>query len=381
MTDEFLPYSLPHIDDDDINAVVEVLKSGWLTTGPKCEEFESKLAEYIGCKYVVAVSSCSAALHLACIGFDIGPGDEVITTPLTFAATINQILHVGAKPIFVDIDINTGLIDIDKIEEKITPKTKALLPVHYAGMSCDLDGLKILAEKYSIRIIEDAAHAIGTQYKGKKVGADSDAACYSFYPIKNMTTIEGGAIATNSETVSNLARKYALHGISKDAWKRYRAEGTWFYEVLHCGFKYNLTDVQAALGLQQLKKLDSMIAIRNSYAEIYYDRLRDLKDLVLPPREKNGVHAYQLFVVRVQEGAKYTRNDFIDKLRSRGIGTTVNFIPVPLHPYYRDTLSLAIDDYPVTNQFYSQCVSLPLYPKMSIADVNRVCDTIFEIMS
>ncbi len=384
MTQPFLPFALPLIESEEIDEVVDTLKSGWITTGPKTQKFEEMMKDYIGCKHAIAVNSCTAALHLSLLGWEIGPGDEVITTPLTFAATINTILHVGATPILADIDFKTGNIDPVQLEKKITKKTKAIVPVHYAGLACDLKALRKIADQHKLIMIEDSAHAIGTITGGEQVGKTSEAACFSFYPIKNMTTGEGGLVATNNDEVASRIRAWALHGMSKDAWARYTSKGRWYYEIVYPGFKYNMTDIQAALGIVQLRKLEKFIEVRNKYADIYRARLGSHPDLIMPAPAAEGTgerHTHHLFVLRLKETAKVKRDDFIDQLKDEGIGATVNYIPIPMHPYYRDTLGWKIEEFPNTKKFFEGCLSIPLYPKMQESDVHRVADTILKILS
>ncbi|MGA9097610.1 MAG: DegT/DnrJ/EryC1/StrS aminotransferase family protein, partial [Methanotrichaceae archaeon] len=274
MAREFLPYNLPSIEEDEINEVVDTLRSGWLTMGPKTQEFERLISKYTGARHTVAVNSCTGALHLSLIALGVGCGDEVITTPYTFAATGNTIIHTGAKPVFIDIKKDTYNIDPEKIEDAITSATKAIIPVHYAGQSCDIKAILDIAEDHGLFVIEDAAHAIGAEYDCQKIGTFGTTTCFSFYATKNMTTGEGGAITTEDDELADKLRTIRLHGISKDAWNRYSEKGKWYYEIEDAGWKYNMTDIQAALGIHQIKKLDSFIDIRREYANIYNSSLR-----------------------------------------------------------------------------------------------------------
>ncbi|RKY89127.1 UDP-4-amino-4,6-dideoxy-N-acetyl-beta-L-altrosamine transaminase, partial [candidate division KSB1 bacterium] len=273
--DRFLPFHQPSIDGEEIQEVVDTLKSGWITTGPKTKLFEKKFQEYIGCKYAIAVSSCTAGLHLALVAAGVGQGDEVITTPYTFATTGEVIIQIGAKPVFVDIEEDGFNIDVTKIPEAITPETKAIIPVHFAGEPCDMDEIMKIAQENNLFVIEDAAHAVGAEYKGKKIGNIGDVTVFSFYATKNLTTGEGGMVTTNNDELAEKIRLLSLHGISKDAWKRYTAEGSWYYEILYAGYKYNMTDIQASLGIHQLNKLEKFLSIRQKYAQRYSSAFAD----------------------------------------------------------------------------------------------------------
>lgn len=377
---EFLPYCRPYSDQKEIDAVVDVLKSGWWTRGAVTAEFEKRFAEYVGAKYALALSSCTAATHLALYCYDIGPGDEVITTPMTFCSTANVIVEVGATPVFADIDYRTGLIDPDSVESKITPRTKAILPVHYAGQSCDMDRLEQIAKKHGLVIIEDAAHALSTEYKGQKIGSSGNATCYSFYATKNISTAEGGMLTSNDADFIDRARVMSLHGMSRNAWNRYGKGGTWKYDVIACGFKYNSTDIASALGLAQMDKLDEMQQIRERYDTMYRELLADLPAVQPIELCDYGKSSYHLCVVRVDE-SKLTidRDRFIELLGEYNIGTSVHFIPLPVHPYYVEKFGENIDNYPQCKRFYNSIISLPMYPSMSPEDVEYVAAAVREI--
>ena len=374
---KYIPYCLPLIGEEEIREVVDTLKSGWLTMGPKTIEFEKLIAEYVGAKHAIAVNSCTAALHLSLIALGIGKGDEVITTPYTFASTANVIIHVGAKPVFVDIKMDTYNIDPEKIRKAVTPKTKAIIPVHYAGQPCDMKEILEIAEDYGLYVIEDAAHAIGAEYEGRKIGTFGTTTCFSFYATKNMTTGEGGAITTNDDELADKLRILRLHGISKDAWKRYSSTGSWYYEVEECGWKYNMTDLQAALGIHQIKKLEKFIEIRRKYAQIYNEELREIDGIIIPCEKPNVRHVYHLYPILI---TNYDRNKFIEEMRERGIGCSVHFIPLHLHPFYRKTFGFRKGDFPNAEWIYEREVSLPLYPKMSQRDIYRVISAIKNIV-
>jgi UDP-4-amino-4,6-dideoxy-N-acetyl-beta-L-altrosamine transaminase len=374
---EFLPYCQPLTGDEEVEELIDTLKSGWLSTGPKTIKLEGLLREYVGAKEAVCVNSCTAALHLSLIALDIGPGDEVITSPFTFASSANVIIHVGAKPVFMDIRKDTYNIDPGKIEAAITPRTKAIMPVHYAGQPCDMETIIRIARKHNICVIEDAAHAIGAEYQGKKVGTMSDATCFSFYATKNMTTGEGGAITTNDSELADRCRVQRLHGIDKDAWKRYSAEGSWYYEVKECGWKYNMSDIQAALGIPQLKKLDSFIETRRKYAQIYSKEFSKLEGVITPYESPEVKHVYHLYPMLLKE---YNRDEFIEKMMAAGIGCSVHFIPLHLQPFYKEKFDFTKGAFPNAEWVYEREVSLPLYPKMSEDDVWRVITTVNKIL-
>jgi len=374
---EFLPYNLPLIEEEEIKEEIDTLKSGWLTTGPKTIKFENLIAEYIGAKHAIAVNSCTAALHLSLVALGIGKGDEVITTPYTFASTGNVIIHAEAKPVFVDVKKETFNIDTERIKEAITPKTKAIIPVHYAGQPCDLKAIQEIAEDHNLYIIEDAAHAIGAEYDGKKIGTFSTTTCFSFYSTKNITTGEGGAITTDDDELHDKLRILRLHGISRDAWQRYSSKGSWYYEIESCGWKYNMMDMQAALGLHQIKKLDKFIEIRRKYTNIYNGELSKIDGVVVPYEKPNVKHVYHLYPILLRD---YNRNKFIEQMREMNIGCSVHFIPLHLHPFYKNTFGFKKGDFPNEEWVYEREVSLPLYPKMKEKDINYVIIKIKDII-
>ena len=377
MTEEFLQYNAPQIEDDEINEVIDTLRSGWLTMGPKTLAFEKKIAEYTGAQEAISCSSCTAALHLSLLAADIGPGDEVITTPYTFAATANVIVHAGAKPVFVDICRDTFNIDPEKIREAITPRTRAIIPVDFGGMPCDMGEITEIAKDSGLLVFEDAAHSLGAEYGGKKIGTLADTTSFSFYPTKNITTGEGGMITTNNEALAEKLRLLRLHGISKDAWKRYSKEGSWYYEVELCGWKYNMTDIQASLGIHQLDKIDRFYEIRRRYAGTYSDLLSGHEGIILPRELPGRKHVFHLYPILLEN---YDRNRFIEEMAGKGIGCSVHFIPLHLHPYYRNTFGFSRGDYPCAEWVYEREVSLPLYPGMSLRSVQRVGKAVGEIL-
>jgi dTDP-4-amino-4,6-dideoxygalactose transaminase len=381
MRNYFLEYFKPQIDECEINEIISTLKSGWLTTGEKTRIFENALRQYLGCKHVISVNSCTAALHLALVSCGVAYNDEVITTPYTFAATANVVEHQNAKPIFVDIDPFTYNLDPKKIEEKITKNTKAIIPVHYAGHPCEMNEIQKIAKEHDLIIIEDAAHALGAIYRNKKIGNIGDFTCFSFYANKNMTTAEGGAITTHDDKLAEKIRIMSLHGISKDAWKRYSSQGSWYYEIEYPGYKYNMTDLQSSLGIHQLRKFDAMQKRRTEIVKLYNDELGIVNEIILPHVKPYVTHSWHLYPILLNpELLKISRNDFIQALKSEQIGTSVHFIPIHLHPYYKNKYHYKSGDYPVTEAVYANEISLPIYPAMSDDDAHDVIDAIKTII-
>jgi UDP-4-amino-4,6-dideoxy-N-acetyl-beta-L-altrosamine transaminase len=377
----FLPFARPLIEQEDIEEVIDTLKSDWLTTGPKTHLFEEEFAKYIGCKYAVAVNSCTAALHISLAALGIGKGDEVITTPYTFVSTVNVILQQGARQVLVDIKPDTFNINPDLIREKINDKTKAIIPVHFGGQPCEMGKIMKIAKDNNLLVIEDAAHAISAEYEGRKIGTIGDATCFSFYPTKNMTTGEGGMVTTDDEKLRERLKIWELHGISKDAWRRYSAEGSWYYEVVCPGYKYNMTDIQASLGLHQLEKLNLFQKRREEIVKFYGEAFSDLEEIETPFVKSNIKPAWHLYVIKiVSEKLKINRNQFIEALKAENIGTSVHFIPVHLHPYYRDTYGFRRGDFPNAEYAFDRVISLPLFPKMSNKDVKDVIDAVRKIV-
>lgn len=372
MRSEFLPYCLPCIGEEEVAEVVDSLRSGWVTTGPKVQRFEEDFAHYIGCRHAIAVNSCTAALHLALAARDIGPGDEVIVPTLTFCATANVVVHTGARPVIVDVNEH-GQIDPQAAARAITTRTRAILPVHYGGQPCDLDELLTLGAEQGVPVIEDAAHAVGAVYRGAKIGTHGLATAFSFYATKNMTTGEGGMVATNDDSLASRIRLLALHGMSRDAWKRYSETGSWYYEVMEPGFKYNMMDIQAALGIHQLRRLEGFIERRQAIARRYREAFADLHELRLPQESADRSHIYHLFAVRVAAArGGLDRDALISGLKQARIGTSVHFVPLHRHPYYGRRYSYRPEMFPAAERIYSGLVSLPLYPRMSDQDVEDV---------
>jgi len=376
-----LPFCQADIGEEEIAEVVDTLRSGWLTTGPKTREFEERFSQYVDSKFAIAVNSCTAALHLALNAAGITEGDEVITTPLTFCSTVNVILFQRATPVLADIRLDDYDIDPAEVERRITPRTKAILPVHYGGQPCRMDELMDIARRHNLLVIEDAAHAVGAKYRGQPVGSIGDATAFSFYVIKNLTTGEGGMVTTNNPELAEKVRILRLHGMSHDAWKRYDARGSWYYEVQMLGFKYNMSDIQAALGLHQLARLESFTERRAQIVAEYGRRFAALPELMLPQARPEVRHAWHLYPIRV-DGERLTigRDQFIEEMKERGIGTSVHFIPIHYHPYYQQTLGLKPGDFPNTDKLFAGLLSLPLFPRMTDADVERVANAVEEIV-
>ena len=380
MNSKFIPFHKPAIGEDEIQSVVETLRSGWLTTGYKVKSFEENFARYVGAQYAVAVNSGTAALHLGLDAVDLKEGDEVILPTMTFAATAEVVLYFKAKPVLVDCQRDTLNIDPTQIEAAITPRTKVVIPVHMAGQPCDMTQILNIAHQHGLCVVEDAAHALPADDRGKRIGTIGDITCFSFYATKTITTGEGGMVTTASEAWAERMRIMSLHGISHDAWKRYTKEGSWYYEVLYPGFKYNLTDIAAAIGIEQLKKCDRFWQARERIALLYQHGFADLAEIQLPTCRENAQHAWHLFVIQLNlERLKITRNEFIEALREQSIGTSVHFIPLHLHPYYRDRFGYKPEDFPNASAVFDRIVSLPIYPGMTESDVEKVIEAVTNI--
>jgi perosamine synthetase len=399
-----LPFALPDLDDEELQEIREALESGWITTGPKVSKFEAEFARTVGAKHAIAVNSCTAAMHLALEAIGVQRGDEVIIPVYTFAATAEVVRYFDATPVFVDIDPLTFNIDVDRIEEKITPRTKAIIPVHVGGLFVRIERLLELSERHGIAVIEDAAHADPLAYgrwnpishsRSELPNAEprhrSTSACFSFYATKTMTTGEGGMIATDDDRIAERCRIMALHGISKDAWKRYTAEGSWYYEIVAPGYKYNMTDVAAAMGLAQLRKAERMLNRRRQIAELYTAAFSQMSNLEPPAVSEN--HAWHLYMLRLSHEAAgqksvggsidaerlwKLRAQFVAQLKARNIGASVHFIPLHIHPYYRQTYGYTPEDFPIAYREYLREVSLPIYSKMTDDDVADVIAAVQE---
>ena len=380
----FIPFALPDTGEEEIAEVVDSIRSGWLTTGPKTKRFEQDFSSFIGINLeAVAVNSATAGLHLALEAVGVGPGDEVITTTHTFTATAEVIRYLGADPVFVDIDPLTFNIDVSQIERAITPQTKAIIPVHFAGLSCDMGAIITIARKHGLKVVEDAAHALPTTCGGEMIGTlASDAAVFSFYATKTITTGEGGMIVTSHPDIAARCRTMRLHGISRDAFDRYTStKPSWYYEVVAPGFKYNMTDIAAALGLHQLKKAWQFQRRRSEMAAIYDDALRNLPVLLPPHAIAGDTHAWHLYVLRLSPDAPVKRDRFIELMAEKGIGTSVHFIPLHLHPYWKEHYNLKPEQFPNSQYLFEQSVSLPLYTKMTADDQTRVISAVREILT
>ncbi len=368
----YIPYAKQSVDEDDIREVVQVLRSDYLTTGPKIEEFEHTVAEYVGAKYAVAVSNGTAALHAACFAAGIGRGDEVITSPVTFAASSNCVLYCGGTPVFADIDARTYNIDPEDIRRKITCRTKAIIPVHLAGQPCDMDEIHRIAEENHLIVIEDGAHALGAGYKGKKIGALSDMTTFSFHPVKPVTTGEGGMILTDSEQLYQKLLLFRSHGITRDADFLKEDQGPWYYEQQCLGYNYRITDIQCALGISQMRKLDLFLAKRRELARRYHEALSDCGDIIVPYQSEEVDSGWHLYIIQV---LRHDRREFFEKMREKGIGVNVHYIPVYRHPYYREH---GYKDTHCVNaeKLYKHMLSLPLYPSLSFEDQKYVIDSV-----
>jgi len=376
----FLPFHRALIEAEEIAAVVEVMQSGWLTTGPRAKQFEAAFAQFTGAAHAVAVSSCTAALHLALAAIGLQEGDEVILPTMTFAASGEAVLYFRARPVLVDCGEDSFHMDVQRIEEAITPRTKAILPVHYSGYPCDMDPILDIAERRGLKVIEDAAHSLPSSYKGRTVGTIGDVTCFSFYATKTLTTGEGGMITTEDPEYAERMRILSLHGISRDAWKRYTAEGSWRYDIEAMGFKYNLTDLQAAIGAVQLSKCRSMRARRAELAQRYTQSLSSLDAFVTPGVPENVEHAWHLYVLQLREGVlKIGRDRVIEELKARGIGTSVHFIPLHLHTLYREYCGYRAGDFPNAETRFLASFSLPIFPGMTAEEQDRVIEALHEI--
>lgn len=375
MKNSFLPFAIPEINDDEINEVVSSLRSGWVTTGPKTKQFESDFVDYLGGGMeAIAVNSATAGLHLGLEALGIGPGDQVITTTHTFTATAEIIRYLGADPVFVDVNADTLCIDVDAVEAAITPCTKAIIPVHFAGRSADMNRILELAKKHSLHVMEDAAHALPTTCDGKMIGSlDSDVTVFSFYANKTITTGEGGMLVTRNPDIAKRARVMRLHGINRDAFDRFTSKApSWYYEIVAPGFKYNMTDIAASIGIHQLKKANAFQQKRAHIAALYDEALADLPIIRPPHAAKGDVHSWHLYVIQLDDTVLVDRDQFIERMFAQGIGCSVHYIPLHLHPYWRDTYKLTPEMFPVSQRIYERTLSLPLYTRMTHDDVVRV---------
>ena len=382
MNKDFLLFHKPFISEDEVNEIVDTVRSGWLSMGPKTIRFENEFNKYIGSRKSVAVSSWTAAGHLALEAFGIKAGDEVIVPTMTFPATAEIVCYFGAKPVIIDVAEDTLNISLKEIEKAITPKTKAIIPVHYGGQPCDMDEIQELADHHNLKVLEDAAHSLPAIYKGKKVGTISDVTCFSFYATKTLSTGEGGMICTNNEEIAERTAIMRLHGINRDAWKRYSESGSWYYEVVAPGYKYNFTDLQASLGLPQLKKVDAMWESRKRISKMYTEALKDLDTIQLHTIKSDRESSWHLFPIRLNlDMLNKNRAQIIDELRQKNIGVGVHFMPVHQHLFYSQTFNLNDDNFPVASSVFPRLLSLPIYPGMNDEHVNRVINVLTEILS
>ena len=366
-----IPFHKPHITQKEIDSVIDIMRSRWLTMGPKTIEFEIAFKKYIGSQFSISVNSGTAALHLALNAVGVKKNDEVILPTNTFIATAEAVVYIGAKPILCDIEANYHNIDINLIESLITPKTKAIIPVHFGGHSCEMDEIIRIAKQYNLKIIEDAAHALPSFYKNKKIGTFSDAVCFSFYATKTLSTGEGGMVTTNNKKIAKKVSLQRLHGINGDAWKRYERNNDWYYEVIDLGYKYNTTDIQSAMGIVQLEKLEWMRDERKMIAEKYKNAFSGKLDFI----EENikNQSSWHLFVIKIGN-----RDELHQKLKEKGISTSVHFIPIHKHPYYKKIFSLTNEDYPVANLVFEQSLSLPIYPGLGESEVEYIIEYVLE---
>ena len=377
MRDDFLVFGQPLIEREEINEVVASLEAGWPGTGPKVKEFEERFAAYKGVPYVAAVSSCTAALHLANLALGIGPGDEVITTAMTFCATVNSIIYVGATPVLADIDPETLNIDPEDIERRITDKTKAILIVHFAGRSCDMDAIMAIAKKHNLKVIEDCAHAIETEYKGKKAGTFGDVSCFSFYATKNIVTGEGGILMSNHKPYIDRAKIKALHGLSVDAWKRFSDDGYKHYYVETLGYKYNMMDLQAAIGIHQIERVDKYWQRRKQIWNRYQEAFKDMPLKTPAPDEPETRNAYHLYTLQVsKEECGMERDELLVHMKKNNIGVGVHYLAIAEHPFYQEKFNWSLEDYPHAVKYGRETISLPLSPKLTDKDVEDVIETV-----
>jgi dTDP-4-amino-4,6-dideoxygalactose transaminase len=374
-----LPFFRAAVDEGDVAAVAETLRSGWLTSGPKAVELEKRLGEYLGTSHTIAVSSCSEAMFLCMKALGVGPGDEVITSPITFASTVHAILHNGATPVLADIEPDTFGVDPAAVRACLTPRTKAIMPVHFGGQACRIEEILAIADPAGLPVVEDAAHSFGARVHGRLLGRFGRATAFSFYATKNLTTAEGGAITTEDEALAQRLRLLGYHGMSRDSWSRYTDKGSWYYEVQIPGYKCNLSDLHAALGLTQLAKIDLLLERRRSVADALTRALGSCAAVELPREYPGNWHTWHLYVVRVRpEALRIGRDEFIKALRAENVGTSVHFIPVHRHPFFQPYLRTG-QSFPAAEDYYARCISLPIFPDMSDDDVRDVGEAVTRI--
>ena len=381
MRSDFLPFHLPHIGAAEEEAVLRTLRSGWLTTGSEAHAFEREFAQLIGTRHAIAVNSCTAGLHLALEAAGVGEGDEVIVPTMTFAASAEVVAYLKATPVLVDCEPDTLNMDPDETRSAVSPRTRAIMPVHFAGHPCNMDAIAGVARDYGLPIVEDAAHALPAAYRGRTIGTIGESACFSFYATKTITTGEGGMVTTDSDRIAERIRIMSLHGISKDAWKRYTAEGSWSYDIIRPGYKYNLTDIAAALGRVQLQRCHDFSEARRRIAERYDEAFADVAEVRRPTCRPDVQHAWHLYVIQLDDRRlQLGRNAFIEALRADNIGVSVHFIPLHLHHYYRSTFGYTAQDFPVATAASARAISLPIYSRMSDADVDDVVASVKRLI-
>lgn len=385
MRTDFLLFHRPYIAKDEIQEVIDTLKSGWLTTGPKTKQFEKEFASYIGSKHAITVNSGTAALHLALDAIGLKQGERVILPTMTFAATAEAVIYFKAKPVLVDCQKDTFNIDLDQVEEYLDKnpyKVRAIIPVHVAGQPCEMDRVLEIAKRFNLKVIEDAAHALSAKYKERVIGRIGDIAAFSFYVTKSITTGEGGMVTTDDDEYAEMIRKMSLHGISKDAWKRYTSEGSWYYEILRPGYKYNMTDIASAIGIHQLRKCDWFYEKRKEIAQMYTRAFKEMEEIQEPVVKPYIQHAWHLYIIQLDlEKLTIDRARFIQEMKNRNIGTSVHFIPLHMHPYYRKMYGYKPEDFSGAKYVYERIISLPIYPKMKKEDVEDVIWAVKDIVA
>jgi dTDP-4-amino-4,6-dideoxygalactose transaminase len=376
----YLPFHTPTISEEEIAEVIKVLRSGWLTRGEVTENFETKVCSYVGAKHCIAMNSCTSALHISLVSANVGAGDEVVVPTFTFAASANVVVHTGARPVLVDIEEETFNISIDHLEDAITEKTKAIISVDYAGHPCEIDKVMKIAKRDGIFVIEDAAHSLGASFRGERIGKQADTTCFSFYVTKNITTGEGGTLVTQLDPIGEKARILSLHGMSKHAWNRYSEKGSWYYQIVDFGYKYNMNDIQAAIGLSQMRKIDILHKRREEIAKVYSEELDKLDGIIIPRPRTYVKSAWHLYPIRLSRRAGISRNKLIELLKKEGIGTSVHFIPLHLQPAYQKRFKYKKGDFPVAERVFNTILSLPIYPSMKSEDVAKVVSVISKTL-